>query len=98
MQIEVHNKKKVAVGCDVHGCREITECRFADHGVVFGRILPDQSERATMCDGDVIELPIGRDNDAVWTIYVHGHIAGVDLMIYTGAIRAETNQSNLIGG
>ena len=39
-----------------------------------------------------------RENDAVWTIKVYGHLSGLDLLIYAGAFRSETNQRDLVRG
>src|SRR5215217_5771061 len=75
MQIEVDDKKEVAVRGDVQGARKVTQRGFLNKRVVFRRILPDGSKRPAVCDRDVVKLPIGRDDDAVWSINVHRHVS-----------------------
>src|SRR5215813_7451657 len=96
MQVEVDHKKKVTAGTDVECCREETQRRFADHGIVFSRILPDRSERAAMRNRDVIKLPIGRKNDAVWPIDIDRHVARINLVVYARARWSKTYQRDLV--
>ena len=69
---------------------------LADEGVVLGRILPDGSERAAVCDRDVIELSIGRKDDAVWSIDIDRHVARIDLVIDLDPRRSKTYQCDLV--
>jgi hypothetical protein len=47
-------------------------------------------------DRNVVELAIGRDNDAVWTIDIDRHVAGVDLMIEPGVGSVKADQRDLV--
>ena len=97
MQVEVDDEKKVPVRTDVQGCGKVAERGFAKARVVFRRVLPDGAKRASMCDGDVVKLSIGRNNDAMWAVDVDRHLTGVELMIDARARRPETDQRDLVG-
>ena len=49
-----------------------------------------------MGDGDVIELSIGRNDDAVWPINVYRHVAGVELSIDARARWPKTYQTDFV--
>src|SRR5215204_1470630 len=97
MQVEVNDEQKVSIRTDVERCGKETERGFTDACVIFGRILPHRTKRPAMCDGDVVKLSIGGNYDAVWTIDVHGHVAGVDLLLDACARGSKTYEGNLVG-
>src|SRR6267142_1644466 len=98
MQVEVDDEQKVTVGRDVHRRRKISERSLADDAVVFRRVLPDQTKRPAVRDGNVIELFVGRDNNAVRPVDVYRHVARLQIVIDPRAVWSETNQSDLVSG
>src|SRR6266852_5066316 len=96
MQVEVDDEQKISVRRDVHRRWKKSERSFADYPVIFRRVLPDQTKRTAVRDGNVIELLIRRDNNTVWPIDVHGHIAGLQIVIDARAVWSEANQSDLV--
>ena len=81
MQIEIDDENELAVRGDIHGRRKIAERRLAEHAVILRRVFPDQTKRPPMRDRDVVELSIRRDDDTVWPVDVHRHVAGSKVLL-----------------
>ena len=97
VQVEIHDEKKIAVGRNINRRRKIAERRLAQNAVIFGRVLPDQTKRTAVRDRNIIELPVGRDDDAMRPVDVYRHVAGLQIVIDARALWSEANQGDLVG-
>src|ERR1041385_4970407 len=96
MQIEVDDEKKVSIRTDIERRGKESQRGPSETRVVFRRVLPHRSEWPTVCDRDVIKLSIGRNNNAVWTIDIYRHVAGVDLLLDARARWSKTYERDLV--
>src|SRR5215213_11069394 len=96
MQVEIDDEEKVSIGTDVERCREETQRRFADEGIVLCRVLPHRSKRPAMRNRDVIKLSIGRNYDAVWPIDIDRHVARINLVIDARSRWPKTYEGNFV--
>ena len=97
VQIEIYDEKKISVGRNINCRRKIPERWFAQNAIIFGRILLNQTKWTAMRHRNIVELPIGRDDDAMRSVNGYRHVAGLQFMVDARALWSEANQSDLVG-
>src|SRR5579871_505602 len=98
VEIGIGHVDEVAVGRDVGSGGEEAKAGVLDDFIAAGAVFPDGTVGAAVAFGNVEELFVGGDGDAVGAVYVHGHQAGADLTFDVRAAGAKAEQDNLVGG
>ena len=98
MEVGVGEVDKVSIGRDVCRRRKQAQARVFHDAVAAGAIFPHGSFGPSVSLGDIEELLVRGDGDAVRAVDVSRHQAGARLILDLRPFRTEAQENDLVGG
>ena len=98
VEIRVGDIDEIAIRSDVRGCGKKAEPGVFDHFVASRAIFPDRAVGSSVTFGDIEELLVRGDGDAVWAVDVSRHQAGARLILDLRPFGTEVQENDLVGG